>query len=148
MVADIIIHAEHGFVTADQARVSQILADYNPDLVILHIPPALQTTAEDREMPFCIVHVHAKGEAVIPGLGRADVVMHVRPDEMDHRVLEEVFKRDMKNDPMKHMVAANQAQAVWEAKQREEEMAQQRDIALSILKSPLHTYKHDGQVFR
>lgn len=143
-MSDLFIDAEHGFVTAEQVRIQEILADYNPNLIILHIPPALQESATDKSHPWCVVCLSPTGEMFIDGLGRADMVMRMKPDEMDHRVLAECFKRDMKNDPASAIIAENAALEILAAKEREEAMAEQRDLALSILKSPKHVYKHDG----
>lgn len=145
---DVVIDATHGMVSEKQIRVQKILQDYNPGLVVLHIPPELQANQEDKDAPWCVVHVHNGGSVIIPGLGRADVVMHVRHDEFDERVLEEVFKRDMRNDPLRDIMAKNQAAAIMEAKEAQDAMDAMREVHTTILGSPLHTFKHDGKVYQ
>lgn len=141
-----------GFVTDDQERVQQILQDYNPNLVILKIPPALQETQLEKDKPFRIVCKDPRGDMYVEGVGKCHLVMDVRHDEMDQRLIAKIFSRDVtKNDPkdiLKRIQAEQAAQKLYDAYKLAEKKQALADVHLSILKSPLHTYRHNGKVYR
>lgn len=129
------------FVHAKHQRIAEIIHDYNPDLELAWIPPA-QRTVEDTK-PFMVIHNQADGKRY--------PVFSLSEDELDERVLARLFFSDMRkhrpNDVMTAIEAAEAAEAIYRAKEHEDEMAEARDLAIHVLKSPLHKYKHGGKVF-
>ena len=140
-----------GFVTDDQERVQQILSDYNPNLVILKIPPALQETQVEKDKPFRIVCLDERGDFWVNGLGKCYIVMDVRADEMNHKVIEKIFEADVTKHNPRDMLAKMQAQQaarqIFEAHKQAEAKEAMQDFHKSLLKSPLHTYRHNGKVY-
>ena len=140
-----------GFVTDEQERAQEILHDYNPNLVILKIPPALQETQLEKDKPFRIVCIDPRGDYYVEGLGQCHIVMDVRTDEMDHRVIAKIFERDVSkhnpNDMLAKLQAEQNAKMLFEQHKKAEEMEALHDFHKSILKSPLHSYRHNGKVY-
>lgn len=130
------------FVHAKHQRIAEIIHDYNPELELAWIPPA-NRTAEDTK-PFMVIHNQSDGQRY--------PVFSLSEDELDERVLARLFYADMKKHKadtvMTAIEAAEAAEAIYKAKEHEDEMAEARDLATHILKSPLHTYRHGGKVYR
>ena len=147
------IDSVHGFVTDKQRYVQEILQDYDPSIIVLHIPPHLQETEDEKARPFRIVQVIGNeqhiGSMWVDGYGWCDIIMDVAADAMDARVLEEVFKLDnRRNNVAESIMAANAAQRLMEMKEQQDIQDAQREFALSVLQSPLHTFRHEGKVYR
>ena len=130
------------FVSDKHMRVAEILHDYNPELSLMWIPPASRS-AEDTK-PYVVVHTQKDGSQY--------PVFYLSEDELDHRVLARIFAADMKNhrpdDVLVELDAMEAAKEMMQAKEHEDELAEQREFALSLLRTPLHTYRHKGKVYR
>lgn len=122
-------------------RIAQVIHDYNPELRLVWIPPS-ERSVEDVN-PFAVVHDRPNGYSY--------PIMFLSEDEMDHRVLARIFEADMArqgNNPLAKIEANNAAKTILEAKEREDRQAEKKDIAVHILKSKLHKYRHGGKTYR
>lgn len=129
--------SESGYmVSTEHQQIAEIIADYDPNLRLQWIPPDKR---EPGIAPFVIVHTLD---------GRETLVMEVQEDELDYRVLARLFAADTRRrDVMTELELNNAAYELLQAKKHEDEQAERREFALSVLKSPLHTYKHDGVTY-
>lgn len=129
------------FVSQEHQYIASIIQDYNPELHLVWIRPNDRTTPEERTHPFAIMH--------IPDGGEPYIVMKIKETELDQRVLAKLFEADQaKGDPLAKINAANQAAKALQAYQQAAEMEELADFHASLLKSPLHTFRHDGKVYR
>lgn len=129
------------FVSERHQYVASIVRDYNPELVVRWIPPEQRETAEEKTYPFAIFHEPP---------GRPPyVVMLVKESEMDQRVLERLFLADQKHTNVgARIAAANAAAKMVQEYERAAEREALRDFHTTLLKSPLHTFKHNGKVYK
>ncbi len=129
------------FLSEDHRRFAEIINDYEPTLFLVFIPPA-KRDPEDKH-PYAIVHM-PEGQEAYP-------VMILSETEMENpqAILARLFLNDReKGDPAANLAAMEiAAKAMRLHKQAEEEEAQ-RDLAASVLRSPLHTYRHNGKIYQ
>ena len=75
--------------------------------------------------------------------------MTIPDTEMDARVIAKLIKRDThKGAVLDEMEAQEAALALFNANEALEEAEEKRDLAVSVLKSNKHTFRHDGVVYR
>lgn len=128
------------FVSQEHQDIATIIQDYNPELHLVWIRPQDRTTAEDRKFPFAVMHMPRDGEPYI--------VMQIRENELDQRVLARIFEADQsKGDPLAKLNAHNQAAQVLKEYRRAQEVEELNDLHETILKSPLHTFRHNGKTY-
>ena len=69
-------------------------------------------------------------------------------DECDERLLARVWSMDSgKRDILSEIEAQNAALKAIEMKKQMEQMEEAHEFAASVLRSPLHSYKHNGRRF-
>lgn len=116
------------FLSAEHQRIAQVIHDYDPSLELAWIPP--DNRALNEEYPFAVLH---KPEGFPPY-----VVMRLRENEVDHRVISRLWANDAKNgnvlDAIEKDEQARQALALLE---REEAEAEARELAAFMVKSPV-----------
>lgn len=128
------------FVSEKHQYVASIIQDYNPELRLAWIPPESRTEAADREYPFAVMH-HPRDK-------QPYVAMLVKENEVDARLLERVFLMDQtKVDVKKRVLAQNAAARALEEYENAAKLEEMAEFHAALLKSPLHTYKHDGRVY-
>lgn len=128
------------FVSQEHQYIASIIQDYNPELHLVWIRPQDRTTDEDRTHPFAIMHIPQGREPYI--------VMKIRENELDQRILAKLFEADQaKGDPLAKLNAANAAAQALQAYRHAAEMEEMADFHATLLKSPLHTFRHDGKVY-
>lgn len=131
-----------GFVNGNHERIARILHEYDPELELGWVPPDKRDPGEEK--PFCVIHNHPNGSR--------QAVSFWREDEIDERILEWAFENDFrKHSPdaiFNRMEARNLAAKLKRQKEIEDETAEKWEFGKSLLKSPLHTYRHGGKVFR
>jgi len=128
------------FVSQEHQDIATIIQDYNPELHLVWIKPQDRVSATDREYPFAIMHFPRDGEPYI--------VMMIKENELDQRVLARLFEADQaKGDPMAKLNAANKAAQVMQEYRRSQEMEELAEFHAALLKSPLHTYRHNGKKY-
>lgn len=130
-----------GVFTQDQLIVGQMIHGYDSQLTLVRIenPDILKG-----ELPFAVyVHPH-NGTMPYP-------LFFLREGEIHQGLLARIYAGDMAKAgrPLEDQLQANEmADELFRALKHEEEMAEKKDLAKSILKSKLHTYRHNGKVYR
>jgi hypothetical protein len=131
------VTTEDGHVVSNKiARIAEILTDYNPDLKVYWIAPHLRTDPEDHAAPFMIMH---------EPMGREPYcVAKLSDDQMNEQVIARIFAMDMARQgatsAADKIEAMTRAGEIYRAKEREDQMAEARDIMITALKSPKHTW--------
>lgn len=123
------------FVSAEHQRIAEIIADYDPDLQLLWIPPA---NREPGDAPFAVLHSPA---------GKPPYVV-CYADDCDERLLARVFSMDSaKQDIWSEIEKSEAAREAIKLKRDMDEAEERKDLVEHIIKSPKATYKHDGIVY-
>lgn len=130
---DVHVPAEGGyFVSEKHARIAEIIHDYDPTLELAWVPPDKR---EPGDKPFAVVH---------RPLGVAPYIV-CYADDCDERLLARVFSMDsLKHDVFSEIEAQNAAAKALQMKKSMEEMEEAHELSASILRSGLHTYRHNG----
>lgn len=124
------------FVSREHQRIAEIIQDYDPDLYLVFIPPADRNHDDPTEKPWAVVHM--------PG-GKAPYFVFYA-DECDERILERLWRNDQNvNNPLSELEAKEAAQQAIKYKKEMEQLEMQADIAKSMIRSPLHTYRINGK---
>jgi hypothetical protein len=127
------------FIPAKHERLAEVIHDYDEslDLVLVksQVPP---------DPPFALIE-WVDFETYI-------VLSWWQEDELDKRVIEHIWKNDFeKRNPdsvWNEILAKNEAQALLNQYETEQKAAEAWEFGKALLQSPLHTYKHDGKVFK
>lgn len=128
------------FVSQEHMDIATIIQDYNPELHLVWIKPEDRVTDTDRKYPFAVMHFPRDGEPYI--------VMMVKENELDQRILARLFEADQaKGDPLAKLNAANQAAQVMKEYRQAQEREELAEFHAALLKSPLHTYRHNGKKY-
>lgn len=131
---------EDGAFTQEQLLVAKMINDYNHTL---HLGKSPSYRGEPGQKQ-CMV-------ACIPDIGEPYILFYVDMAEIDYRLLARIYAGDMarQNRSLEDQLQANEmARKLYEQAKHEEEKAALADLHRSIVKSPLHTYKHKGKVYR
>ena len=121
-------------------RLAQVIYDLDENLRLAYIPEN-ERSAFDKH-PFAIIHTPPNG---------ADpyVAMTIAEDEMDQRVIAKLIKRDThKGAVLDEMEAQEAALRLFNANEALSEREEQNDLAISVLKSNKHSYRHAGVVYQ
>ena len=120
-------------------RLAQIIADLDDSLRLAYIPEG-QRSAFDKHQ-YAVIHTPENG-------AEPYVAMTIPDEDMDHRVVAKLIKRDThKGAVLDEMEAQEAALRLVEANDALEELAEKRDLAEHVIKSNLHTYRHNGVVY-
>lgn len=126
-----------GTLSQTHERVARLLKDYNPELELQYIPEKDRGAFDAK--PFRVVHNSANGVYIIG---------HFAAKDVNETLVAHVFKHDRKNtdvlSDLEAEEAAREALLMREALDRHEE---REDFGRSLLKSPLHTYRHNGKKY-
>lgn len=136
-------HADAGrFINEKHERIAAVIRDYDPELELAWIPPENRDSTDTQ--PFCILHNNPNGTRV--------PVSFWREDQIDERLVEWCFENDFKkhnpDDIFDRVQAQNLAQRLVQRKKYEEEAAERWEFGEFRLKTPLHSFKHNGEIFR
>ena len=138
---DIMVPAEDGhFINEDHARLSEVINDYDPNMRLAWIPPEHRTVYDLH--PYAIIQTH-------PTNGKESFVFYISELEMKRPdlVLARLFRGDtQKNDVLANLEADDRAARVLALKANMEKAEERQDFIASVVKSPLHSYKHKGRV--
>ncbi|HSW91316.1 MAG TPA: hypothetical protein VLG09_01560 [Candidatus Saccharimonadales bacterium] len=124
-----------GVFSQEQLLVAQIINDYDPTLSLQRMENSTK----------CAV-------ICTPNIGMPYMVMSCELQDVNQNLVAKVFAADMAR--LGHTSLADQLEAqesaarVFRALKAEEMIAEKQEFAATVLKSPLHTYKHDGKVYR
>lgn len=134
-----VAHDDGHFINAKVSRIVELIREHDPNLDVKWIPP---NQRGHNDPAFVIVERAADGGEY--------PVFHVDSEEhMNEEVLTAVYAADMNiHNVQDWLEAKNKAYRDAQALQARDEMEAKHDLARSILKSPLHTYKHNGKTIR
>ncbi len=120
-------------------RVSEIINDYDPTLFIAPIPDEIR--AENPEKSHVLVHEQLNGQKY--------VVRMLAEEEITEDLLVWLWTHDNeKTDVMGRIEARDAARRAITMKNEIEKREEMREIGQAILNSPLHTYRHNGKIYR
>ena len=132
-------HDDGSFISEKVSRVVEVVREYNPNIDVRWIRPS---DRDNNEPAFAIVDA-------TPG-HLEYVIFYVQDEsEFDGRILERLYQ----NDAAKHgnllseLDARNAAVKAIQDNLHKERLEESKDLAYHILKSPKHTYKHDGVTY-
>lgn len=131
------------FISAAHQRIAEIIAEFDPTLRLMWIPPARRNPGEK---PFAVGQIREN-------LPAPYVFMYLDESELDHRLIGKLFRMRQlaTGKPGSLEQAMLDAEAVVEAKkavERAEAAEEAADRARFLWKTPLHTVRMDGKVFR
>ncbi len=124
------------FVSSKHQHIAEIIADYDPELRLMYIPPEDRNDS-NRSFAFAIGHFP---------MGRDPYIVRlVRTEEVDERLLAELWLNDTnKNNPMAYLESLEAAQEAIKLRKELDEREEMKDQARSMFKSPFHTYQLGG----
>jgi hypothetical protein len=127
-----------GDMSETQERVARMLKEYNAELELQYIPE--QDRGAFDAKPFRVVHNSPRFGTYIVG--------HFAAKDVNETLIAHVFKHDRKNrnvlTDLEDDERAREAILMRAALDKQEE---REDLAHSILKSPKHTYRHNGKKY-
>ena len=134
----VMVPAEDGhWINEKFAYISEIIHDFDHRLQLVWIPPENRTAFDTK--PYGVIHTADNG--------LQKMVMYLREDEMDERVLQKLFLADTeKNDVLANLEAEELARTVMRNKEKMEQAAARQDFIKSVVKSPLHSFRHKGRI--
>ena len=127
-----------GIFSQEQLLIAQILHDYDPTLSLVRIE-----NPQEGQMNCAVL--------CTPFVGPAYVVTYVNQADVNYRLIAQIYAADMQKAgrPLEDQLRANDmARELVESLRREEIMAEQAEFAATVLKSPLHKYRHNGKVYQ
>lgn len=131
---------EDGIFTQEQLLIAKMIHDYDPELELVKVESHNPLVGEK---PYALLH-RPMGQMPYP-------VFFLDAGEIHHGLYARVFASDMAKAgmPLEDQLRANEmAHDLYKQAKEEEDFAEKRELAKSILKSKLHTYKHNGVVYR
>lgn len=123
-----------GFVDENQARIAEIIKDYDPELELAWIPPDKRKPGDQ---PFAVIHRPMGKEAYVA----------FYMDTCDERIIERIFIGDVKRHGgtiLNEIDAKNAAVKAVQMKKQMDELDAASDEAAHVLKSPLSKYRSNG----
>lgn len=131
------------FLSAKAKRIAEVLEDFDPSLRLMWIPPNERTTSSTR--PYAIGQVRDGHEPY--------AFMYLNEDELDHRLIGKLFRMRAMAEGRPGSLAdeIERAEKVLEYKkelERRDEADIARDKATFLWRTPKHTVKMDGKVWR
>ena len=135
MTSSITFDPESGrALSVEHQRIAEIIHDYDPSLSLAWVPPENRTLNE--QYPFAVIHS--------PEDAPAYVVMRLRENEVDHRILARLWGADSKNGNVLTKIEAEEAALkAIELKKRQEEEEEAKELAAWMVKAPVGA-KHNG----
>lgn len=135
---DVMVPAEDGhWVNEKFARISEIIHDFDDRLQLVWIPPENRSAFDVK--PYGILHTNDQG--------LQKMVMLIKEEELDERVLAQLFLGDTsRSDVIARLEAEDLARTVSENKRKMEEAEARKDFIATVVKSPLHSFKHKGRI--
>lgn len=128
-----VAHDDGHFISERVSRLVEIIRERWPVVDVKWIPPELRGVYDDA---FLIVENLPDGRTV--------PIFRVKNEqEFDGSVLERLIQSDNANGNVHNAIEAqNEAVRLIQKKLEKEQREEAHDLAGSILKSPLHTYRH------
>lgn len=124
------------WVSAEFQRIAQVIHDFDPDLSLAWIPPEMRQANEVQAFAIICAPV-GREQYIVRLLGE---------EELNENLIAWLFTHNSNNVNVLDAVEAKDAARKALEMQRElDEREEMLDIAKSMLKSPLHTYRHNGK---
>ena len=124
------------FVSREHQRIAEIIQDYDRDLHLVFIPPRDRNHDDPNEKPFAVAHMPEGREVYIVFFS----------DTCDERILERLWRNDTnRTNPLSDLEAQEAAKEAIKYKEQMDQMEQDADVARSLIRSPLHSYKINGK---
>lgn len=122
-------------LSVQHERIAEVIKDLDPNLELAYIPENMRSSF-DRH-PFCVRHINGY------------VVMTLAENEVDHRVISKLIKRDTSRGSVIDTVDAERAAYDLVAiKAQMDDLEEKREFTQAVLKSPKSTYRHNGAVYK
>lgn len=132
------------FVSDKHAHLAGILQDYKPTLSLVYIPKKDRTATDTK--PWAILDSPANmPQHIIRYLSDAEME---KPQEVLSWIFEGDLDKHRPGDVFAKMEAKRMAQELLDLKKQEEDLADFHDKIEFAAKTNLHTWKHDGKVYR
>lgn len=135
---DMMVPAEDGhWINEKFARIAEIIHDFDHRLQLVWIPPEDRTLFDIK--PYGILHTNSDGAQKI--------VMLIKEEELDERVLQHLFLNDTeRHDVLANLEAQELAATILKNKEKMEKAEERQDFIASVVRSPLHSFKHKGRI--
>lgn len=131
------VPAEDGsWINEKTARVAELISEYDPRLELRWVRPDQRRPGEPE---FAIIEKAANG---------AEYVAFLIQDEtfVDERLLGRIYAADNKVQNVGNEAEAhNRAVRAMQKKEAQDKLAEEHDLAISMMRSNLHTYRHNGR---
>ena len=122
-------------LSVQHERIAEVIRDLDPNLELAYIPDNMRSSFDKH--PFMVRHKNGY------------VVMTLAANEVDHRVIAKLIKRDTaKGSVIDAIDAESAAFHLVNAKAKLDDLEEKRDFTHSVLKSNKNVYRHNGQVYR
>lgn len=121
-------------LSAEHTRIAELIKEYEPSLELAWVPPENRKLNE--EFPFAVIH---RVQGIKPY-----VVMRLRENEVDHRVLVKLYAADGKNgNVLDNLELEEKALRQVTARKAEDEMAEAHELSAWALRTKAGS-KHNG----
>lgn len=126
-------HEGH-MLSAEHVRIATVIHDYDPNLELAWVPPERRTLNE--EHPYAVIHNDPNGSR--------NIVMRLRENEVDHRVIARLWERDSKYNNVLAAIEADEAarQAIAMLRAAEDK-AEKDELAAWMIQAPVGA-RHNG----
>ena len=115
-------------VDAEVERIAAIIQDYDPNLRLAWVPPENREINE--EFPFAVLYDN-------PNTGREELVMRLRADEVDHRVLKRLWENDNRNGNVLDAIETEEAaRKAVEYQRMMDEHLERQELAAWMVNAP------------
>lgn len=133
-----LVPAEDGhWINEKFARIAEIINDFDHRLQLVWIPPENRTAFDVK--PYGVLHTSDNGAQ--------KMVMLIKEEDLDERILAHLFLNDTeRHDVIARLEAEELAQQVLRNKEKMEKAEERRDFISTVVKSPLHSFKHKGRI--
>ncbi len=132
------------FISARHQHLATVLHDYDPTLNLCWIPESEREDEAERTWPWMVIS-NDHGNLQLLSLWKDE-------DLVDNRILEWAFENDFnKHSPgeiFDRMEARNAARKLMENQKLQEEYEEKIDKAFFLVRTPLHSARMDGKVFK
>ena len=131
------VPAEDGsWINENTARVAELISEYDHRLELRWIRPDQRQFGEPE---FAIIEKNDDGREYVAFLIQDESYVNAG-------LLARIYAADNADKNVNEIsIASNKAVRDLERKEREDKTAEATDIAFHMLKSPLHTYRHNGK---
>jgi hypothetical protein len=124
------------WISAEFQRLAEVLYDYDPNLALEMVPVAEWDNLVDKTKIFRVIDTK-----------RNKIVLYANGVANPQEILARVWSMDQEyNNVIVNLDAQNLAAKALQIKRHDDEIAEQREFALFIIKNKKSTWYHDGRV--